>query len=333
MASIKIATLPLLAGLSLLVLITFWMSLSFGQTPVTQQDLWLAFSAFDATSVEQTVIRINRLSRAATALVIGAALSVAGVLSQTLTRNALASPGLLGINAGALMFIALGFTWLNLSSLLGYMVLGFVGAAVATILVYILAWQRGLLSPLRIILAGAACGAMFTALTQGILIADQATLAGLVYWLGGSVAGRSFDAVTIFAPWVALVTLLVWLCSRLLNLLLLDDETAMGLGQSANRVRPLAGVAVIFLAGGSVAVAGLIGFIGLIVPHAARRFVGTDHRRVIPVAALMGGLLLLAADLLSRFVIPPQEMPIGVMTAVIGVPLFLFLVTQRRMAL
>ncbi|EAR07874.1 FecCD family ABC transporter permease [Reinekea blandensis] len=328
-----VSTKPLLLGLILLVFSAFWMSLSFGQTRISQQDLWQAFTAFDATSVEHTVVRINRLSRAATALVIGAALAVAGVLSQTLTRNALASPGLLGINAGALMFIAIGFTWLNLSSLLGYMLLGFLGATVATALVYLLAWQRGLLSPLRIILAGAACGAMFTALTQGILIADQATLSGLVYWLGGSVAGRSLEAVGAFAPWVLVVTILVWLSSRLLNLLLLDDETAAGLGQSVNRVRPMAGLAVIVLAGGSVAVAGLIGFIGLIVPHAARRLVGTDHRRLVPVSALIGGLLLLLADTLSRFIIPPQEMPIGVMTAAIGIPVFLVLVTRRQVAL
>ena len=185
-------------------------------------------------------------------------------------------------------------------------------------------------SPVRTVLAGVAVTALFVSFAQGLLILNQDRFESILFWLAGSVSGRELDAILPLLPLFGLALILALLMSRQLNLLGLDDEVIRGLGLRVGQVRLLIGLVVIVLAGTSVAMAGLIGFVGLIVPHMARGLFGTDHRWLLPLSAIIGATLLLAADTLARLVIPPQEIPVGVMTALLGTPLFLHLARHVR---
>lgn len=299
-------------------------SLALGQTDIPMSAVWDALWHYDETDVHHIIVRANRLNRVVLATMVGASLALAGALMQALTRNALASPSLFGINAGALFFVALAFTFLSLHSLDQYIWMAFLGATVAGMLVYLLGMQgRQGLSPMRIVLAGAAITALFVAFTQALLIANRESLDGILYWLGGSVAGRSLDSLGPFVPLFALAMVTIALMVRQINLLMLDDQVARSLGQRLFRVRLVLGLVIVVLAGGSVALAGMIGFIGLIVPHLARGLFGRDHRWLLPASACMGAALLLGADTLSRFIAPPQEIPVGALTALVGTPFFI----------
>ncbi len=321
----------LLGGLGLLA--AGLASLLLGATALAPGVLAEAWLAPDPGSTAQLILLTERLPRALIAALVGASLAVAGALMQTLTRNALASPSLLGINAGAMCFVVVAGTLFALSSPLALVWVAFLGALVAALLVALLGRQRGGgLSPLRVVLAGVAVTALFVSLAQGLLIIDQERFESLLLWLAGSVAGRGLEVVTPVLPFfLGAAVLCLWLV-RQLNLLVLDDEVVKGLGQRTGRVKLLAGAVVIVLAGGSVAVAGMIGFVGLIVPHMARALFGRDHRWVLPACALLGAGLLLVADTLARFLMPPQEVPVGVMTALLGTPFFLVLARRRSLS-
>ena len=308
-------------------------SLVFGQIPVSLEVLIASLLEYDAGSLEHLVIRTERFSRTGTALIVGAGLAVAGALMQTLTRNPLASPGILGINAGAMFFVVLGATLFSLTSPAELVWAAFIGAATAAFLVYFLGQQAGRgISPVRTVLAGVAVTALFVSFAQGLLILNQDRFESILFWLAGSVSGRQLEAIVPLLPLFFVALLIALLLSRQLNLLGLDDDVIRGLGLRVGQVRLLVGLTVIVLAGTSVAMAGLIGFVGLIVPHMARGIFGTDHRWLLPLSAVLGATLLLAADTVARLVIPPQEIPVGVMTALLGTPLFLHLARQVRRA-
>jgi len=318
------ALLTLAAGLASLLL---------GATEIPLATLVEAFLAPDPGSTPQLILLSERLPRAVIAALVGASLAVAGALMQTLTRNALAAPSILGINAGAMCFVVVASTLFALRSPLVLVGVAFLGALVAALLVALLGRERGGgLSPVRVVLAGVAVTALFVSLAQGLLIIDQERFESLLLWLAGSVAGRGLETVVPLLPFFLLAAALCALLVRQLNLLALDDEVVKGLGQRTGRVRLLAGAAVIVLAGGSVALAGMIGFVGLIVPHMVRALFGRDHRWVLSGCALLGAGLLLAADTLARFLMPPQEVPVGVMTALLGTPFFLYLARRRSLS-
>lgn len=317
-----------LAGL-LLLAAALVASLRFGFQPVSLADVVNSFIDYDGGTLEHLIIRSERTVRTIIALCVGSALAVAGTLMQTLTRNALASPGLLGINAGALFLVVIGITLFSLNTPLQLIWLAFAGAALAATLVYFLGRETsGTLSPMRTILAGVAITTLFVSVSQGLLIFHQERLETLMFWIAGSVSGRDLDTVSAIPPMIGAALLLSLLLARQLNLLGLDDDVMQGLGLQVARVRILSGLLVVVLAGASVAISGLIGFVGLIVPHIARALFGTDHRWLLPASALIGAILLLVADTLARLVIPPREIPIGVITALLGTPLFLHLATR-----
>ena len=296
-------------------------SLIFGHIPVSLAMLINSLTDYDPGSLEHLVIHSERFSRTVTSVVVGAGLAIAGALMQTLTRNPLASPGILGINAGAMFFVVVGATLFSLTSPSQLVWAAFIGAATAAVLVYFLGQEAGRgVSPVRTVLAGVAVTALFVSFAQGLLILNQDRFESILFWLAGSVSGRDLDAIAPLLP----------LFGGALNLLGLDDEVIRGLGLRVGQVRLLIGLVVIVLAGTSVAMAGLIGFVGLIVPHMARGLFGTDHRWLLPLSAIIGATLLLAADTLARLVIPPQEIPVGVMTALLGTPLFLHLARHVR---
>jgi len=310
----------------ILVFLSFISSIVFGQTPISFGTALDALLHFDKDSTEHIIIATTRISRAVIAAVIGASLAIAGALLQALTRNPLASSDIFGINAGAVFFVVAAISFFSVSSLTHYMWIAFLGGGVATVMVYFLGTLgRDSLSPIKIVLAGAAITALFVALTQGLLVINQQNLEGVLFWLAGSVAGRTLDMLEPILPFMLVGWVIALLLGYPINILTSGEDVAKGLGQRTILVKTLMAVVVVFLAGGSVAVGGAIGFIGLIIPHIVRGLVGMDYRWIIPYCALFGASLLLLADVVARFIIMPQEMPIGVMTAIIGTPFFIYI--------
>ncbi|WP_447926648.1 FecCD family ABC transporter permease [Vreelandella sp. EE27] len=322
----------LLGGAGILLL-AFISSVMLGTTSIAWGTLWSALLHYDPGQVDQIILLTERLPRAVVATLVGASLATAGALMQTMTRNPLASPGILGINAGAMFFVVVSVSLLPLHAPVHYVGAALLGALVAAGLVILLSRGRqGEFSPLRVVLAGVAVTALFVSFSQGLLVIDQQSFESVLYWLAGSVAGRDLALIAPLLPLFFAGFVLSAMLAGRANALLLDDDMVTQLGLQANTLKLLLGLCVIVLAGTSVALAGMIGFVGLIVPHMARGLFGIDHRWLLPACALLGGALLLLADVAARFLIPPQEIPVGVMTALIGTPFFIYLARRRLTA-
>lgn len=299
-------------------------SLTFGFTSIRWIDVIHSFIRYDDSSNTHIIVQTSRVPRAVTAAVVGSSLAVAGCLIQGLTRNPLADPNILGINYGASFAIVLAVTQWSVSSLPLLTGISFAGAAVGAVAVYLLgSIGRDGLTPLKIVLSGAALSALFSSFTQGILVLDEQGLNEVMFWLAGSVSGRSLDMVRAVLPVMAIGWLGALWISRHMNVLAMGEQTAQGLGQRTVYVKLAAGLLIVALAGSSVAIAGPVGFIALIVPAVARFFSGGDYRWTIPYSAVLGGILVLSADVAGRFVIRPEELPVGIMTAIIGIPVFI----------
>ncbi|AQQ54583.1 FecCD family ABC transporter permease [Planococcus lenghuensis] len=312
------------AGL-LLVLVLIWASIIFGLTDVSSRMVIDSIYRFDQSN-EHIIIRDSRIPRAFIAAAVGASLAVAGTIMQGLTKNPLASPSIFGINAGASFFVVLGISFFGVASLNAFTWLAFTGAALAAAVVYICgSMGRDGLTPIRLTLAGAAVAALFSSLTQGMLTLDERALDQVLFWLAGSIEGRDLELLLAVLPYLAAGLLFALLMGRQMNVLAMGEDLATGLGQRTVFVKLFGAVIVVLLAGGSVAVAGPIGFVGIIIPHIARWLVGIDYRWVIPYSAILGALLLLAADIGARYIIMPAEVPVGVMTAAIGAPFFVWI--------
>lgn len=308
----------------------FFASVMLGTTEIALSALFESLTHYDPANVSHIILLAERLPRAVIAALVGASLAIAGALMQTMTRNPLASPGILGINAGAMFFVVVAVSLLPLHTPAHYVWAALLGALVAASLVVLLSRGRhGELSPLRVVLAGVAVTAMFVSFSQGLLVIDQQSFESVLYWLAGSVSGRDLSVVMPLLPLFGGALLLSGLLVRHANALLLGDDMVTGLGMQATTIKLLLGLIVIVLAGSSVALAGMIGFVGLIVPHMARGLFGIDHRWLLPACAVLGACLLLLADIASRFLMPPQQVPIGVMTALIGTPFFIYLARQK----
>jgi iron complex transport system permease protein len=308
------------------LLISGVLSLAVGATWIPLSQIAVAFVHPDPLSVSHVLVTTTRLSRTLMAMAVGASLAVAGALMQALTRNPLASPGLFGINAGATFFIILCSSLFSLSSPDAWLWCAFLGAAVAGSLVWLIGnMGQGSLSPLRIVLAGAAMAALFSAFSQALLVVNQDGLDTVLFWLAGSLTERSLSVAAPLLLCGVLGLFGAMLLAGQVNVLDAGEEIATGLGQRTGLIRLLMSVLVVCLAGSAVALAGSIGFIGLLVPHMVRKGLSIDHRWLLPGCALLGAIVLLLADTLSRVLILPQEVPVGVMTALFGAPFFILL--------
>ncbi len=277
------------------------------------------------------IVRELRVPRTLVGLEVGAALAVAGVLMQALTRNPLAEARVLGISAGAATGVVAAIAFFGMASLAGWIWFGLAGAALAGALVFLVAARtRDGSGPVSLALSGAAIDAGLGAVIYGVLSIDAATFEQYRFWVVGSVAGRTPAMAAQMAPFLAIGLLLAVVTARGLDALALGDDAARGLGHRIQRVRLLAAIAAIVLTGAAVALAGPIAFVGLAVPHAARALVGAAHRWVLPLSALLGAALLLFADVLGRVVTPPGEVAAGVVTALVGAPVLLWLVRRAR---
>jgi len=310
----------------LLLIVAFISSIIFGRTPITLDHAIGALLYYDSSSIEQMIIQTERLPRAVITTMVGASLAVAGALMQALTRNPLASPSVFGINAGAIFFIVIAVVFLSISSLVYVMWFAFLGATISAMIVYLLgSIGRDGLTPIKIVLAGTAITALFISLTQSVLVLNETGLQDVLFWLSGSVSGRTLEMLLPVLPFMLFAGVIAMFMGRAINLLTTGDDIAKGMGQNIFIVKISMGIIIVLLAGSSVAVVGAVGFIGLVVPHIARAFVGNDYRWVIPYSAVLGAVLLLSADVVARLVIMPREVPIGVMTAFIGGPFFVYI--------
>lgn len=271
-----------------------------------------------------------RLPRSLLALLVGAALAVAGAIAQAVMRNPLAEPGILGINAGAALATMVLIVGLDNAPIHLLPWAGFAGAAAMAAAIYVLSWRNGT-SSLRIILIGIGLSALAGAATTFLgAFGEIGDVQRAMTWLAGSVYHADWTRVQMLALWLAIPLALAMTSCRELDLIRFGDDAARGLGQRVDLVRALMIGLCTALSGGAVAAAGLIGFVGLVAPHMARRLVGPGHARLIPVSALIGGSLVMAADLAGRTVIAPAQLPAGIVTALIGAPFFAYLLWGRR---
>ncbi|GAB3072467.1 FecCD family ABC transporter permease [Nocardioides zeae] len=286
---------------------------------------------FDAQSPDHAVMDA-RMLRTMIGIVLGAAIGMAGACLQGLTRNPLADPALLGLNAGAAFAMVAGITYVGTTGIGGYIWFGFLGAGVAGLGVHLVASiGRGGATPGKLVIAGAALTAALTSWTTGILLTSRDTLDQIRSWQVASVAGKQTDAFVTVLPFIVVGVGLALASARILNALALGDELARGLGRSVARDRAVVGLAVMLLIGASVALAGPVAFLGLLVPHLVRRQVGGDYARILPLSAGWGAVLMVTADTVGRFVLPPGEVQVGVMTAVLGAPVFVAMIRRGKL--
>ncbi|NOU99682.1 FecCD family ABC transporter permease [Paenibacillus planticolens] len=314
-----LAALLVLAGLMVC-------SVRFGLRSYSWAQVMQSFDHAAKPSNEAIIIQTVRIPRALIAALVGGSLAVAGALMQAMTRNPLASPSIFGINSGAAFAIVLSVGFFNVSSLSQFTWIAFLGAAVSSVLVYGLgSLGKDGLTPMKITLAGSAMTAFFASLTQGILLGNGKAFDQVLYWLVGSIEGRTMAMLQSVYPYI----LIAWVCAFLLsphiNILSMGDDVAKGLGQRTIYVKFITAIVIVVLAGGSVAVAGPIVFVGIIIPHIVRFLVGIDYRWVIPYCAVLGGILLVGADIIARFIVMPKEVHVGVTTAILGVPFFIYI--------
>ena len=328
-ASRRAGLVGLLGALLLLALLV---SLAVGAKSIPLGTVIEAFTDYDRTNSDHLVVRELRLPRTIVGLLVGAALGVSGAVMQAVTRNPLADPGILGVNAGASFAVVLGIWGFGVGSTLGLVWFAFAGAALASVVVYLLgSIGRGGATPVRLALSGAALSALLFAFTRAITLLDEATLDQFRFWAVGSLSGRDQDVVMSIV-WFLLAGLVLSMgLTRPLNALGLGEDAAAGLGIEVGITRVLSGLAIVLLCGAAVAACGPIGFVGLVVPHAVRALVGPDQRWLMAGCAAAGPLVLIACDTFGRVIARPGEVQVGIMTAAIGGPAFVFLVRRARL--
>lgn len=309
------------------------LSLATGARAIPLANVWTALTAYDPGSTEHRIVWDLRLPRTIVGLLVGAALGLAGAVLQGATRNPLADPAILGINAGAALAVVLGVALLGMTQLSTYVWLAFIGSGTTMLVVYAVAsLGREGATPVKLALAGAAITAVLHSVINAILLTSPRTLDEVRFWQVGSLSGRDIDIVLQVAPFLAIGMVLALGSARMLDGLSMGDDVARALGQRIGLSRGLAGLAAVILAGGATAAAGPIAFVGLTVPHVARAITGPGYRWILPYAMLMAPILLLGADIIGRVIAPPGEVQVGIVTAFLGAPFFIALVRRRKLA-
>ncbi|WP_017295679.1 FecCD family ABC transporter permease [Geminocystis herdmanii] len=316
--------------LTILSLIAITISISYGEYYISPVNVIKTLLGFNTESDFQFIINTLRLPRTLTAWLVGVGLAMAGCIMQTITRNPLADPSIIGINAGAglaavlfiVVFPSLPIALLPFSA--------FMGGILVALAIYAVAWQ-GENSIIRLILVGIGFNFIVSAITNIITTFGEInSVSQALIWLTGSVYGKTMTQVLILLPWILIFTLVTWIMSKELNSLHLGENLGKGLGLSLQKTQLTLLISSVALSSASVSIAGAVGFVGLIAPHIARFLVGNTHQGLIPVTALVGGLLVVSADLLGKLLFSPLELPCGIITAIIGAPYFIFLLSKSR---
>ena len=319
------------AGALLLVVVT--LSLSLGTRATSLDSVIGALLDPLPGNNDHLVIRELRVPRTIIGLVVGAALAIAGTLMQGITRNPLADPGLLGVNAGASLFVVLAISVLGITSPSGYIWFAFAGAAIATAVVYgVGTLGREGATPVKLALAGTALTAGLTSIITLLLITDIDTLSSYRFWSVGSLVNRDLDTVAVLLPFILLGAVLAFGIGSTLNVLSLGDDLARGLGQRVGFSRAIAAVSIVLLCGAATALAGPIVFVGLVIPHLVRPLTGPDYRWILAYSAVLGPVLLLVADVVGRLLSYPGEIEAGLVVALIGAPVLIVIVRRSKVA-
>jgi iron complex transport system permease protein len=308
-------------------------SIAFGAKPIPLGTVFDALFHYDSSVDEHIIIRTLRVPRTIVGVLVGVGLGLAGAVMQGVARNPLADPGILGVEAGAALFVVVGIHSFGVTSLLGYVWFAFAGAAMASVVVYAVgSLGREGATPVKLALAGAAVTTFLGSITTAILLFDVSTLDQFRFWSVGSLAGRDGQIAAQMAPFIIVGTVLALASGRLLNALALGDDVARSLGQRVGLARLFSAVAIVLLVGAATAAAGPIAFVGLTVPHVARAITGPDYRWVLPYSLVLAPILLLTADVIGRVIARPGEVQVGIITALIGAPFFVILVRRRKLA-
>lgn len=313
----------ILLGLSAVV------SINFGASDIGYRMVWDAIVHFDSENPAHVIIRELRLPRAIAAIGVGAALAVSGAIMQGMTRNPLASPSIMGVTAGSSFLIAIALAVVPSITYLGLMMFSFAGAGLGAALVFgITAMARGGITTVKLALAGSAITSLLSSLSTAIGIKFNVSK-DISYWYAGGVSSVQPQHIEFALPFIIIGIVLALTLSRSISVLSLGEDVAKGLGQRTGMIRLFGTIVVLLLTGAAVSIAGMIGFVGLVVPHITRFIVGVDYRWIIPCSAIVGGLLLIVADIVGRLVNAPFETPVGAITAIIGVPFFLYLARKE----
>ena len=307
-------------------------SLAVGARGLPLSTVWEALTQFDPANGDHAVVH-NRIPRTVLGLLAGGALGLAGAAMQGVARNPLADPGIMGVNAGAALAVVTGIYVFGIATFAGYIWFAFVGAAAASVVVYLIASMgREGATPVKLALAGAALSAGLYSLMNVILVSSQDTLDRFRFWQVGGIAGRDWSVILPGLPFLAVGALIVLLTGRILNSLALGDDIARGLGQRVGLTRAITALGIVLLTGTATALAGPIGFVGLVIPHAVRFLTGPDYRWILPFSLVVAPMLLLASDIIGRVVLLPGEVPAGIMTALVGAPVFVWLIRRGKAA-
>ncbi|ASS67813.1 MULTISPECIES: iron ABC transporter permease [unclassified Paenibacillus] len=305
------------------------LSALFGAKSIHAVDVWNAVAHFDPDNVNHQIIRHSRLPRVFGSLLIGAFLAVSGAVMQGITRNALASPSMLGVSDGSVFVVTLCMVFLPQLSSTELIAMSMAGSALGAALVFGMAWLiPGGGSPVKLAILGTLAGMFLNGVADAVAMYAHIPQK-ISFWYNARLHQLDPELITLALPFAAAGLILALVLARSISALSLGEEMSVSLGQRVRLIKGLSMLAVVLLTGTSVALAGKIAFVGLIVPHVARMLAGTDYRRIIPVSGVLGALFLAACDILSRFLNAPFETPIGVVTALFGVPFFLYLVKKK----
>ncbi|MEW1693114.1 iron chelate uptake ABC transporter family permease subunit [Streptomyces sp. NPDC091263] len=325
-------SLGLLATLGALVLVGL-LSVWVGTRGIPFSATWSVLWHPDGSETS-IIIHDYRIPRTLLGLLVGMALGLSGALMQALTRNPLADPGLLGISLGASAGVVVAIAFLGVGSVLGYVWFAFLGAAVASVAVYLLGSSgRTLATPDRLVVAGAAMTAVLYAFNSAVLLLNPRAFDQYRFWTVGSLSGRYYDVIYVILPFIAVGLLIALGLAPSLNALAMGDQIGRALGLNVGRTRALGAVAVMLLCGAATAAAGPIGFVGLAVPHVARFVVGPDQRWVLTYSMFLAPVLLIGSDVLGRVLGAPGEIQVGIITAFLGAPLFIALCRRRKLVM
>ncbi|WP_168120191.1 iron ABC transporter permease [Paenibacillus sp. HB172176] len=318
-----------LVASAMLVLVALAASVALGKAMLPMGTVLDAFTSFDG-SREHLIVRSVRMPRALMAMMVGASLGAAGSVMQAVSRNTLAGPEMLAGSNGAALLLVISMFLFGYTSSIIHVWAALIGTGLASLVVYVLGSWGGKLTAIKLLLAGSTINMLLASLVQGILIFSEQSLDEMRYWLAGSLTGGSMDMFLRVLPYMLVGLTGAIAASRQINLISLGDDVAQGLGLRIGLYKVVALLSAMCLVGGAVAVAGPIGFLGLAVPHIARFLAGIDYRWVIPYAALLGAALLLLADIGARFILPDEEISAGVVTAMLGAPLLIYLVHRKE---
>lgn len=319
-------TLIVLVGLLVLACLC---SIMFGVRSISVSD---AFAALQGkTETGEQAAAYARIPRTVLGVIIGAALAMSGTTMQAVTRNPLADPGIFGILAGASLAVVTGMTFFGVTNPVTVMVLAVIGSAAAATFVYVVgSLGRGGATPLKLALAGAATSAALTAMVSAVLLPRIDVMDSFRHWQIGGISGVTWERLSLAAPFLIVGALICLFSARGMNALALGDELATGLGENVMRTRIVSSIGAVILCGVATALAGPIGFVGLVVPHLCRLLVGTDHRWLLPLSALAGAVLILFADTLGRVIVDGSEIAVGIIMPFIGAPFFIWIVRRQK---